>query len=98
MKKYFLAILVIIQCIPLFSQVSAGSLQQSFCEVSSPESFAMTKYGAVHSSMYTGAFSYNLPVYIYIRILILRFLLVSDIILMDFDQCREVGLWDMGGI
>lgn len=65
MKKYFLAILVIIQCIPLFSQVSAGSLQQSFCEVSSPESFAMTKYGAVHSSMYTGAFSYNLPVYTY---------------------------------
>ena len=65
MKKYFLAILVIIQCIPLFSQVSAGSLQQSFCEVSSPESFAMTKYGAVNSAMYTGAFSYNLPVYTY---------------------------------
>lgn len=47
------------------AQISAGSLQKSFCEVSSPEAFAMTKYGTTHSSMYTGAFSYNIPIYTY---------------------------------
>ena len=46
------------------AQISAGSLQKSFCEVSSPEAFAMTKYGATHSSMYTGAFSYNIEIII----------------------------------
>lgn len=63
-KSVFLVILLGLS-VEMYSQPSIYERGKGFCEVSSPEAFSMTKYGAVHSSMYTGAFSYNLPIYIY---------------------------------
>ena len=66
MKKLITSVIfALLSIVVSKAQISAGSLQKSFCEVSSPEAFAMTKYGATHSSMYTGAFSYNIPIYTY---------------------------------
>ncbi len=65
MKKSPFFIFLLFLSAVSYSQPSIYVRGDEFCEVSSPESFSMTKYGAIHSSMYTGAFSYDLPIYTY---------------------------------
>lgn len=65
MKKSVFLVILLGLSVEVYSQPSIYEREKGFCEVSSPEAFSMTKYGAVHSSMYTGAFLYDLPIYTY---------------------------------